>query len=199
MAATGCSTDVPRMFHARRSPLAMIQRIQALDYRCLRFVDIPLGERQVLVGPNGGPRTGTATSCFATATASTPRPGSSPAARCVSSPSPAGLPSPRWAHLPGRGPRARPAPERPRRPPRHAIRASRLPTARHHPIPRAAGALSPGRSVLPRAARRRHGQGRARRCIGGPLAAFRAARGIGLRSSNAARSVSAGPPPPDRS
>ena len=31
----------------------MIRRIQALNYRCLRFVDIPLGERQVLVGPNG--------------------------------------------------------------------------------------------------------------------------------------------------
>ena len=31
----------------------MIRRIQALNYRCLRFVDIPLGERLVLVGPNG--------------------------------------------------------------------------------------------------------------------------------------------------
>ena len=31
----------------------MIRRIQALDYRCLRYADIPLGERQVLVGPNG--------------------------------------------------------------------------------------------------------------------------------------------------
>ena len=31
----------------------MIRRIQALNYRCLRFVDIPLGARQVLVGPNG--------------------------------------------------------------------------------------------------------------------------------------------------
>ena len=31
----------------------MIRRIQALNYRCLRFVDLPLGERQVLVGPNG--------------------------------------------------------------------------------------------------------------------------------------------------
>ena len=31
----------------------MIRRIQALNYRCLRYADIPLGERQVLVGPNG--------------------------------------------------------------------------------------------------------------------------------------------------
>ena len=31
----------------------MIRRIQALNYRCVRFVDLPLGERQVLVGPNG--------------------------------------------------------------------------------------------------------------------------------------------------
>ncbi|MYA10279.1 MAG: AAA family ATPase [Gemmatimonadetes bacterium] len=31
----------------------MIRRFQALNFRCLRFVDVPLGERQVLVGPNG--------------------------------------------------------------------------------------------------------------------------------------------------
>lgn len=31
----------------------MIRRIQALNYRCLRFVDIPLDRRKVLVGPNG--------------------------------------------------------------------------------------------------------------------------------------------------
>ena len=31
----------------------MIRRIEALNYRCLRYADLPLGERRVLVGPNG--------------------------------------------------------------------------------------------------------------------------------------------------
>ena len=31
----------------------MIRRIQALNFRCLRYVDVPLGHFRVLVGPNG--------------------------------------------------------------------------------------------------------------------------------------------------
>ncbi len=31
----------------------MIRRIQAMNYRCLRYIDVPLGRYHVLVGPNG--------------------------------------------------------------------------------------------------------------------------------------------------
>ena len=30
----------------------MIRRLQALNYRCLRYVDVPLDRFRVLVGPN---------------------------------------------------------------------------------------------------------------------------------------------------